>query len=150
MAEQWKETAAFADGRLPIADFFAKGKGDHATDIVESMWGGLGKKFYVNTANRGAVSNMPDDAFLELRSELDMNGPRPLPAVPLPHGVLGLTQQVLDTHELTVEAAVSCDRRILLRALACDPIVNNLGDAKRIMEELLDAERDHLPAKWFN
>lgn len=150
MAEQWKETAAFADDRLPIADFFAKGKGDHATDIVESMWGGLGKKFYVNTANRGAVSNMPDDAFLELRSELDMNGPRPLPAVPLPHGVLGLTQQVLDTHELTVEAAVSCDRRILLRALACDPIVNNLGDAKRIMEELLDAERDHLPAKWFN
>ena len=56
---------------------------------------------------------------------------------------------MLDTHELAVEAAVSCDRKILYRALACDPIVNNLGDARRIMEELLEAERDHLPAGWF-
>ena len=149
MAAQWRETEAFADGNLPMADFFARGKGDHATDIIESMWGGLGKRFYVNTANRGAVSNMASDAFLELRSDLDMNGPRPLPAVPLPYGVLGLTRQVLDTHELTVEAAVSCDRKILYRALASDPIINNLGDAKRIMEELLEAERDHLPAAWF-
>lgn len=149
MAAQWRETVAFANGERPIEEFFAGGKGDHATDIIESMWGGLGRKFYVNTANRGAVPNMADDAFLELRSELDMNGPRPLPAVPLPYGVLGLTRQVLDTHELAVEAAVSCDRKILYRALACDPIVNNLGDAKRIMEELLEAERDHLPAGWF-
>ena len=149
MAAQWQETVAFANGERPIGEFFARGRGDHATDIIESMWGGLGKKFYVNTANCSAVPNMADDAFLELRSELDMNGPRPLPAVPLPYGVLGLTRQVLDTHELAVEAAVSCDRRILYRALACDPLVNNLGDAKRIMEELLEAEREHLPAGWF-
>ena len=112
------------------------------------MWGGLGKKFYINSANRGAVANLPDDAFLELRCELDMQGPRPLPAGEMPRGLLGLTHQVLDTHELTVEAAVSCDRKLLLRALATDPIVNNLGDARNIMNELLEAERDHLPAGW--
>ncbi len=67
----------------------------------------------------------------------------------MPRGLLGLTQQVLDTHELTVEAATTCDRKILLRALAIDPLVNNLSDAKHIMEELLEAERDHLPAGWF-
>lgn len=49
MTAQWRETEAFADGNLPMADFFARGKGDHATDIIESMWGGLGKRFYVNT-----------------------------------------------------------------------------------------------------
>ena len=67
----------------------------------------------------------------------------------MPRGLLGLTQQVLDTHELTAEAAVSHDRRKLLLALATDPIVNNLGDAKNIMNELLEAERDHLPPEWF-
>ncbi len=149
MRTAWRETEQMADGTIPIETFFRKGKGDHATDIIESMWGGLGKRFYINTPNRGAVPNMPEDAFLELRCDLDRNGPRPIPSVPLPHGVLGLTQQVLDTHELTVEAAVSCDRRILLRALASDPIVNNLGDAKNIMNELLELERDHLPPEWF-
>ena len=64
-------------------------------------------------------------------------------------GLLGLTQQVLDTQELTAEAAVTCDRAILYRALATDPLVNNLGDAKHIMNELLEAEKDHLPAEWF-
>ena len=78
-----------------------------------------------------------------------MKGPRPRPVGDMPRGLLGLTQQVLDTHELTVEAAVSCDRRILLRALATDPLVNNLSDAKHIMAELLEAERDHLDRRWF-
>ena len=80
MAEAWAETEKLATGETPISRLFETGRGDHATDIIESMWGGLGKKFYINSANRGAVANLPDDAFLELRCELDMQGPRPLPA----------------------------------------------------------------------
>ncbi len=150
MAAAWAETRKLATGETPIAALFDSGRGDHATDIIESMWGNLGKKFYINSPNRGAVTNLPDDAFLELRCELDLeHGPRPLPVGSMPRGLLGLTQQVLDTHELTVEAAVTHDRKKLLLALAADPIVNNLGDAKNIMSELLEAERDHLPPEWF-
>ncbi len=149
MAEAWNATEKLVNGETPIEELFRHGRGDHATDIIESMWGGLGKTFYINSPNRGAVPNLPDDAFLELRCDLDMNGPKPRPCVPMPRGLLGLTQQVLDTHELTAEAAVTCDRAILYRALATDPLVNNLGDAKHIMNELLEAEKDHLPAEWF-
>jgi alpha-galactosidase len=149
MAERWSETRKFAYGRKPLAEFLATGRGDHATDIIESMWGGLGKPFYVSTANRGAIPNFADDAFLELRSHLDMHGPRPQAVGEMPLGVAGLSRLVLDTHELTAEAAVQCDRGLLLRALATDPIVNNLSDAKKIMEELLVIERDALPAGWF-
>lgn len=149
MAEAWAETAKIADGTTPIGTFLESGRGDHATDIIESMWGNLGKRFYINAANRGAVGNLPDDAFLELLSDLDMKGPRPLPVGDMPRGLLGLTQQVLDTHELTAEAAVSGDRAILLRALATDPIINNLSDARHIMAELLEAEKDHLDPRWF-
>lgn len=150
MAAAWEKTRKLATGETPISTLFESGRGDHATDIIESMWGHLGKKFYINSPNRGAVTNLPADAFLELRCELDLeHGPRPLPVGAMPRGLLGLTQQVLDTHELTAEAAVSHDRRKLLLALATDPIVNNLGDAKNIMNELLEAERDHLPPEWF-
>ena len=78
-----------------------------------------------------------------------MNGFQALPYGEMPRGILGLTHQILDTHELTVEAALRCDRTLLLRALCTDPIVNNIGDARNIMNELLEAERCHLPQGWF-
>lgn len=149
MNRQWRETEEYAEGTLSVQDFLARGKGDHAGDIIESMWGEFGKSFYINTANHGAVTNMADDAFLELRCDLDMQGPRPQPVGPFPRGILGLEQQVLDTHELTVEAAVSCSRDILLRAMLTDPLINNIEDAKCISDELFLAERDALPEKWY-
>jgi len=148
MDEEWKVTEAWADGSRPISEFTDNGKIDHATDIIESMWGNLGKTFIVNTANRGAVPNMADDAFLELPCKLSMDEVTPLPAMEMPRGLLGLEQQVLDSHELTVQAAVSCDRQILLQAMLVDPIINNIADARNCMEELLEAQSDVLPDGW--
>jgi alpha-galactosidase len=109
----------------------------------------LGKPFFINTANRGAIPNLPDDAFLELRCHVDMNGPQPLPVGPFPRGALALQYQVLDTHELTAEAAVTGDRAVLRRAMLTDPICNNIVDADNCIAELLEAQRDVLPAYWY-
>ena len=149
MAAAWDVTRRYASGKLPVAAFLEKVGKDHATDIIESMWGGLNKPFYINSANRGAVVNLPDDAFLELRCDLDMRGPRPQPFGLMPRGVLGLTHQVLDAHELTAQAAVTGDRALLRRAMLADPIVNNIADADACITELLAAEKDVLPAYWY-
>ena len=68
------------------------------------MVGGLGKPFYVNVPNRGAVTNMADDAFLEMLCDVDMEGPRPRPVGDKPTGLRGWQRRVLDAHELTAEA----------------------------------------------
>lgn len=149
MAEKWSATVKYSRGELKIEDFLEKTKSDHATDIIESMWGSPGKSFYINTHNGGAVSNLPPDAFLELRCDLDMQGPRPQPFGKFPRGLLALQHQVLDTHALTVEAAVTGSRETLLRAMLADPIINNIGDAKNCMEEMLEAEKEALPGYWF-
>ncbi len=150
MAEAWEKTKKLACGETPIDDFINNRHGDHATDIIESMWGKLGKPFFINSPNRGAVTNMPDDAFLELECTVDMeNGPQPKPFGEMPRGILGLHMQVLDSHELTAQAAVTCDKKILLRAMMTDPLINNIGDAKMIMEELLEIEKDILPEGWY-
>lgn len=149
MAEAWKVTEQYARGNPGTQEFLAKVKNDHATDIIESMWGGLNRQFYINSANRGAVTNMAHDAFLELRCDLDMRGPRPQPFGEMPRGLLGLQCQVLDTHELTAQAAVTGDRAILRRAMLTDPICNNIGDADACIRDLLNAERSVLPAYWF-
>ena len=78
-----------------MRDFLRNVPPDHATDIIESMWGNLKKPFFVNGPNRGAVTNLPDDAFLELRGDIDMTGFRPHPFGEMPRGLLSLTQQIL-------------------------------------------------------
>ncbi len=62
---------------------------------------------------------------------------------------LALEQQVIDTHELTAEAAVTGDRASR-RALLTDPICNNIADADACIAELLEAQRDVLPAYWYD
>jgi alpha-galactosidase len=149
MAEAWQVTEEYASGKKSAEVFLRDVPNDHASDIIESMWGGLGQPFFINTFNRGAVPNMPADAFLELRSDLDMQGPRPRPVCAMPRGVLGLQQVVLDTHELTAEAAVTGDRGILRRAMLTDPLCNNIADADACIAELLQAQRDVLPRYWY-
>lgn len=149
MAAAWSVNEQYASGQLGMDQFLATVPSDHATDIIESMWGGLGKVFFINTANRGAIPNLPDDAFLELRSHIDMNGPQPLPVGPFPRGALALQYQVLDTHELTAEAAVTGDRAILRRAMLTDPLCVNIADADNCIAELLEAQKDVLPAYWY-
>lgn len=148
-AEMWKEVDGFILGATPMSEYMSTHGPDHATDIIETMWGGLGKPFFINTANNGAVTNMGGDAFLELLCEPTMDGPKPLPVGAAPVGLRGLWQQVLDSHELAVTAAVTGDRDILFRAFLCDPLVSTMEDAKAIIAELLDLERDVLPEYWF-
>jgi alpha-galactosidase len=148
MQAAWKLTEGYADGKPGASQFLKQVGSDHASDIMESMWGNLRKPFFINTFNQGAVPNMAADAFLELRCDLDMRGPRPQPVGDMPRGLLGLQQQVLDTHELTAQAAVTGDRAILRRAMLTDPICNNIGDADACIKDLIAAERDALPSCW--
>lgn len=145
----WQQVDDFINGNIPISEYMDKFGPDHATDIIENMVGGLGKKFYINTFNNGAVTNMADDSFLELLSDVDMNGPRPVTVGEIPRGVRGMQELILDTHELTAQAAESCDRDMLRRAMMTDPLVSSIADADSIIEELLEAEKEVLPEEWF-
>jgi alpha-galactosidase len=148
-ADMWKQVDGFVSGKTPIADYMKTFGPDHATDIIENMVGGLKKPFYVNTFNRGAVTNMADEAFLELLCDIDLKGPRPRPVGEMPRAIRAMEEQVLDTHELTAQAAATCDRAVLRRAMLTDPMVSSIADADAIIAELLEAEKDALPKAWF-
>ena len=145
----WKQVDDFISGATPISQYMNSFAPDHATDIIENMVGDLRRPFYINTPNRGAVGNMADDAFLELLCDVDMEGPRPRPVGEMPRGLRGLSEQVLDTHELTAEAIVKADYSLLRRAMMTDPLTNSIADADAILRDLLAAEREALPDHWY-
>lgn len=147
--EMWRQVDDFISGVIPIADYTNLLGPDHATDIIENMVGNLGKRFFINTLNNGAVSNMNDDSFLELLSEVSMDGIKPLPVGEMPRGIRGMQELVLDTHELTAEAVVERSFVKLRRAMLTDPLVNSIHDADMIIKELLERERANIPACWY-
>lgn len=147
-ADMWQQVDDFIAGKLPISDYITTLGADHATDIIENMVGGLGKPFYINTFNQGAVTNMADDAFLELLCDVGMDGPRPRPVGEMPRGLRGLQELVLDTHELTAEAVATCDPAVMRRAMLTDPLTSSMTDADAIIRQLLEAEKEVLPNCW--
>ncbi|MBX3085820.1 MAG: glycoside hydrolase family 4 [Anaerolineae bacterium] len=148
-AEMWRQVDGFVHGSTPINTYMSTFGPDHATDIIENMVGGLGKPFYINTLNRGAVTNMNEDAFLELLCDVDMNGPRPRPVGEMPRGLRGMQEVILDTHELTAEAVIRCDYHLLRRAMMTDPLVTSIADADAILSGLLEAEKDAISSCWY-
>lgn len=150
-AAMWEEVDDFVSGRKPIAEFHAGQKSDHATDIIQTMLIEDGRTYFINRTNSQcesgggrAVGNLPDDAFLEMECRLDRNGPRPLPVGDFPLGLRALQMQILDVHELTIEAIMKRDRHLLVRALAMDPIVNSIATARAVIDDLFEAEADVL------
>jgi alpha-galactosidase len=149
MRECWGDMRRIATGRRPIRDFLNKTGPDHASDIIEAMWAGLPKKFYINTRNGGAVTNMTADAYLEIPCLVDMNAVRPLPFGEMPRPLPGFMRRVLDEHELAVEAAVTHDRRTLRQAFLASMVAVSLPDVDACIEEMLRRERPYLPARWY-
>ncbi|MEK0314781.1 family 4 glycosyl hydrolase [Cohnella sp. 56] len=147
--EMWRQVDGFLSGDLPIADYMKSFGPDHATDIIENMVGNLGKRFFINTPNNGVVTNMNNDAFLELLSEVGMAGVKPLHVGEMPRGIRGIQELVLDTHELTAEAVAERSLVKLRRAMMTDPLVNSIHDADMIIQELLELEKEILSKDWY-
>jgi 6-phospho-beta-glucosidase len=121
------------------------GHGDLAVRVIASMASDLGESFVVNVPNNGAVSNLPDDAILELSAVVDRQGAHPFAVGPLPDAVLGLQWSLLLSQQLAVTAALSGSRDDLLRAILAHPLVHSVDAAEGCMNELLALQAEWLP-----
>ena len=59
--------------------------------------------------------------------------------------MLGLVEHAKAYERLTIEAAMSGDRDVALKALMTNPLVGDFDVAVPLLEELLEANRDLLP-----
>ncbi len=145
----FEQVDSFISGETPISEYMTTFAPDHATDIIENMIAGLGKQYYINTFNGGAVSNMNDDAYLELLCDIDINGPKPVKVGEMPRGIRGMEEIVLDAHELTAAAVATGSYDLLRRAMMTDPLICSVSDADNIIKELLESEKEMIPANWY-
>jgi len=93
-----------------------------------------------------AVPDLPTDAVIETPCLVGPSGVRPVGGAPLPLSVRGLVQQVKAYEQLTVEAAVTGDRRAAFLALLNHPLVPGAEAARGLLDDILEANRAYLPA----
>jgi len=135
-----------------------------ALDVMVSLTRGAGavgqaealNRHIVDVPNRqagdGAVPgdpvlpDLPANVVIEHPCLVGPAGPRPLGGGPLPLSVRGLVQQVKAYEELTIEAAVAGDRRTAFLALLAHPLVPGANVARDLLADILEANREHLPA----
>ncbi len=116
-----------------------------AAQLIASLNDGAGDIQVVDTYNRGALPDLPDDAVVEVPARITKDGAEPLRQKPLAPEMHGLVESVRAYDALAIQAAMTGDRRTALRALLANPLVAQWPVAEALLDALLYANRQHLP-----
>ena len=101
----------------------------------------------VNLPNDGQIDNLPRDAVVETLGLVDALGFRAVTTGPLPEVLVQLVAPHTRCQLLTLEAALTGDRELALKALMTDPICGHQSpsDVRKMGLELMSATKEWLP-----
>ena len=125
---------------------------EYGSGIIHSLETGVERVVYGNVPNRGLISNLPDDCSVEVPCIVNKNGIQPQTIGSLPPQLAALMQTNINVQSLTVEAALTGKRNHVYHAAMLDPHTAaelDLNQIWQLVDELLDAHRDMLPAELF-
>lgn len=144
----YENFAAEAEREVPDPSTERGGRGQHgqmAVDVICALSGDEQRRVIANAVNRGSISDLPDDAIVEVPCLVGARGAKPLAMGALPPSVRGLTAAIESYERLAAEAAATGDRGVALQALLVHPFVRSAPAAEAILAEGLAAHRDLLP-----
>jgi 6-phospho-beta-glucosidase len=118
---------------------------DAAVRLIHSMYTDKRDIQAVNTRNNGAISHLPAPAAVEVSCVITKDGPKPISVGELPVAVRGLVGFMKSFEEVAIEAAVTGNYNTALLAMTMNPFVPSDQTAKIILNEMLEAHKEHLP-----
>jgi 6-phospho-beta-glucosidase len=116
-----------------------------AMQLIDSIYNDRHDIQCVNTANNGALSDLPSDVAVEVNCVIDAMGAHPLTVGHLRPQLRGLLQQVKAYEELTIEAAMTGNRKAALQALQANPLVPSVRVAQALLKDILESNQEYLP-----
>lgn len=103
------------------------------------------KEISANVLNQGAISNLPNESVVEIPVKVDAEGIHPVKVGALPKPIAAMCRRQLIITDLLIEAYKKRSKNHLLQAVLLDPVVDNIKNAKKMVDELLFIEKDYLP-----
>ena len=129
---------------------------EYASSIINALMGGGGGgggkggepfRFNGNVPNRGLITNLPEDACVEVPVFVDKTGFHPIHVGALPPQLAALNNINIASEEMAVEGYFSGDPVMVYRAVLYDPLtaaVLSLLEIKEMVNEMFEMNRGHL------
>jgi alpha-galactosidase len=141
----WDEIEGMAAGG-PIVGRVKRGSGERAIPIIVGVMENRNAyEVAVDVPNKGYISNLPENAIVEVPGVTSGFGVRGVGVGPLPEPIAALCRTQITVASLAVDAAVTGSVELALQALLVDPMVNDIDQARALLDEMLDVQRDYLP-----
>ncbi|MFW5839277.1 MAG: alpha-glucosidase/alpha-galactosidase [Planctomycetota bacterium] len=121
---------------------------EHGSRIIEALETGRVYRGHFNVVNDGCITNLPDDAIVEVPCYVDANGISVPQVGDLPLGCAAVCDVSINVQRLAVEAAVRGDVTLLKQAMMMDPLTGAVCDTEQISQmtdEMLIAQAKWLP-----
>lgn len=114
--------------------------------IIEGILSDSGQmELAVNVANEGLIQGLPSNMVVEVPAKIDKNGVHGVPVSDLmPKGMLGLLANRVGCLDLSVEAALTGDRELVLQALLVDTTNNSLLATEKMLDTVIELEKPYL------
>jgi len=121
---------------------------EYAAYIINALKGGEPFEFNGNVPNTGLVTNLPENACVEVPVWTSRKGFSPVHVGALPPQCAALTNLSSTLEEMAVEAALTGNPRLVFQAIAYDPVtaaVLSLAEIRQMVNEMFQQNRDYLP-----
>lgn len=107
----------------------------------------------VNIPNRVLqIPNLPSEAVVETNAVFERDSIRPVAAGKLPENVRELIMPHVQNHELTLKAALTYDKELVVQAFLNDPLVKGKkcteSQVRKLVDDMLEGTKKYLPEGW--
>jgi len=138
----------YVTGEKPLDDSVLGRSGELAVSII--LANALDRSFRaeaVNLPNTGGyVAGLAADTVVEVPALVDGAGIHPVKLPPIPEALLAFCRTQASVQQLVVEAYGQRSRNLLLQALLVDPVVNSARNAEKMLDHMLELQKDYMPA----
>lgn len=141
--ENHRKVLDMAAGKVPMPEKSI----EVAVNVLKALFTGETFCDVVNLPNVGQIDNLPRKAVVETMGQISGRGFSPICAGNLPSSLVRLVEPHCRVQLMTLEAALTGNKKLAMEALMMDPLCGNLpfSDVVRMGEELMEANRQWLP-----
>lgn len=121
---------------------------EYAAYIINAYMGGELFKFNGNVPNTNLVTNLPQNACVEVPVLVDRDGLHPIHVGALPAECALLTQLSSGIEEMAITGSLTGDPTMIYRAICHDPLtaaVLSLKEIKDLVNEMFEKNQSYLP-----
>ncbi len=98
----------------------------------------------VNVPNKNYINCLPNNIVVEVPGILNKSGVTGIKLENYPSNFGSLLNNQVSTIQLTTDAVINKSKDSAYQALLADPIVDNVQSAKKLLDTMLDFQKDHL------